>query len=263
MKLSFKNTEFVPAGKIAIPSIYYDRMKTGIGDIDDFMGGREDDSNGFLRGGVYILAAGAGSGKSTFCLQVAEALTNRKYRVAFASGEESIEQLAFTCNRLNVQNVPVAVQSDLDILLEKMSSLDMLIIDSFQALTLRKHMTSRKKEHYCIAKICERAKQTKCTVIVLCHLTKQGTYKGSTTLLHAADALINITIHEEVPTLRVFTWGKNRFGPADRGIEVELTKNGYRWSSGTYKAKPAADVVQEEQKLIKEGADIILDLVGL
>jgi predicted ATP-dependent serine protease len=164
---------------------------------------------------------------------------------------------------LNVQNVPVAVQSDLDVLLDKMSGLDLLIIDSFQALTVRKHMTSRKKEHHCIAKICERAKQTKCTVIVLCHLTKQGTYKGSTTLLHAADALININIHEEVPTLRVFSWGKNRFGPADKNIEIELTKNGYRWSSGKYKAKPAKDVVEEEQKLIKEGADIILDLVGL
>lgn len=258
MKLSYKSTEFVPASKVAIPSIYYDRMRTGVTDIDNFLGCDTDPKSGILRGGVYILAAGAGSGKSTFCLQLAEA-ASKNYRVAYASGEESIEQLAFTCKRLNVTNVPIAVQPDLDTLIHKMASLDILIIDSFQSLTVRKHMNTRKKEHYCIEKLCEAAKRTKCAIIALCHITKQGSYKGTTTLLHAADALININIHEEIPSLRVFSWGKNRFGPTDKAMELELSKSGYRWSSAT----TPKQVIDTEDDLLREGSDIINNLISV
>jgi len=256
MKLSYKSTEFIPASKVVIPSIYFDRMRTEVKDIDDFLGCDTDPKSGLLRGGVYILAAGAGSGKSTFCLQLAESMS-KNYRVAYASGEESIEQLAFTCKRLQVKSVPIAVQPDLDNLIAKMASLDVIIIDSFQSLTVRKHMNTRKKEHYCIEKLCEAAKKTKCAIIALCHITKQGSYKGTTTLLHAADALINISIHEEVPSMRVFGWEKNRFGPTDRVMEVELSKTGYRWSN-----KPVDRVEVEDDALLQQGSDIIKKLIS-
>lgn len=231
MKMNLITTDFVPAGDVKIPDIYYNRMKTGFVEVDDFLGGQNDTAGGLLRGGVYIIAAGAGSGKSTFCLQVSEALVKKGHRVAYASGEESIEQLAFTCKRLGVSTVPIAVQSDLETLCEKMKDLDIIFIDSFQTISVKKHMSSRKKELHCIAMLCQKAKQYKCTIIALCHLTKAGVYKGSTAVLHGVDACINLHIDEEDPGTRIFTWGKNRFGPADREMMITLTRNGYDFTT--------------------------------
>jgi len=134
MKMILKSTDFVPANKVKIPDIYFNRLKTGLVEVDEFLGGAESETGGFLRGGVYLLAAGAGTGKSTFCLQLAQALHDKGVKVAHASGEESIEQLAFACKRLNVKDVPIAVQSDIDAICEKMSEFEFIVIDSFQTL---------------------------------------------------------------------------------------------------------------------------------
>jgi len=230
MKMTLTTTDFVPAGEVKIPEIYFHRLKTGMYEVDEFFGGSKDRCGGILRGGVYIIAAGAGAGKSTFCLQLADALCKNGARVAYATGEESIEQLAFTCKRLGVKNVPVAVQTDIDIITKKMEHLDVIFIDSFQTLSTKKHMTPRKKELHCIKELCAAAKRTHCAIITLCHLTKAGVYKGSTTVLHAVDACINLKTDEEDNTLRVFTWGKNRFGPADKEMLVAIGAHGYIWT---------------------------------
>lgn len=257
MKMNLITTNFIPAGDVKIPDIYYNRLKTGFVEVDDFLGGQNDTCGGFLRGGVYIIAAGAGSGKSTFCLQMSEAFVKKGYRVAYASGEESIEQLAFTCRRLGVSSVPIAVQSDLDTLCEKMKDLDIIIIDSFQTISVKKHLSSRKKELLCIATICQKAKQYQCTVIALCHLTKAGIYKGSTAVLHGVDACINLHVDEEDPGSRIFTWSKNRFGPADREMMITLTRNGYDFTthishtSEIVKPKKPVQLVTVESKFDK------------
>ena len=250
MKMILKTTDFVPANKIQIPEIYFNRLKTGLIEVEEFLGGAENISGGFLRGGVYMLAAGAGTGKSTFCLQITEALCGKGLRVAYASGEESIEQLAFACQRLLVKNVPIAVQSDIDVLCDKMSELDFIVIDSFQTLSTRKHMTPRKKESYCIARLCARAKETKCTIVTLCHLTKAGVYKGSTAVLHGVDACINLHVDEEEPTLRLFSWSKNRFGPADKEMAIAITAKGYAWT----KEKPihTSEIVSKTSNLLNK-----------
>lgn len=229
MKMSLNTTDFVPAGQVKIPSIYFHRLKTGLEEVDEFFGGM-DKAGGILRGGVYMLAAGAGSGKSTFCLQVADALCKNGARVAYASGEEGIEQLAFTCRRLGVKCLPVAVQTDIDTITRKMEELDLIVIDSFQTLSVKKPMTPRKKEQYCVRQLCAAAKRTHCAVITLCHLTKAGVYRGSTTVLHAVDALFNLHVDEDDNTVRVFTWSKNRFGPTDKDITISIGKHGYNWT---------------------------------
>jgi len=247
IKLTLTTTEFTPARDVKIPDIYYHRLKTGITELDEFFGGADNKCGGLLRGGVYILAAGAGTGKSTFCLQLAEAFCNRKIRVAYASGEESIEQLAFTCKRLNVRHVPIAVQTDVDNLIKKMEHLDFIIIDSFQTLSVKKHMTPRKKELYCIRELCAAAKRTSCTVIALCHLTKAGVYKGSTAVLHAVDACINLRVDEEDSSMRVFSWSKNRFGPADKEMNVLIDQSGYNWAE-----EPSTEPLHTTEVLAKK-----------
>jgi DNA repair protein RadA/Sms len=227
MKMLLEKTEFIKASEVKIPDTYYNRIKTGIKSIDDFLGGSEEITGGLLKGGVYMLAAGAGLGKSTFCLQVSETLLKSGKKIAYATGEESLEQLAFTCKRLNVNEVPIAVKTDIDDICSAMANLDVIIVDSFQSLTVKKNMTNRKKENYCISRLCYAAKQNSCCVIALCHLTKAGIYKGSTTLLHSADACFYLEADEEEPTIRNFYWTKNRFGPASTTMQAIIDRTGY------------------------------------
>lgn len=231
MKLTLNTTDFIPAGEVKIPNIYFHRFKTGLEEVDEFFGGANEETGGILRGGVYMLAAGAGSGKSTFCLQIADVLSKNGARVAYASGEEGIEQLAFTCRRLGVKSLPVAVQTNVDLLTRKMEELDVIVIDSFQTLSTNKPMSPRKKEQYCVRQLCAAAKRTHCTVLTLCHLTKAGVYRGSTTVLHAVDALMNLHVDEDDNTIRVFTWSKNRFGPTDKEMVVGIGRHGYNWTN--------------------------------
>lgn len=252
MKMNLRTTDFVPASKIQIPEIYFKRIKTGLIEVDEFLGGVDDDTGGFLRGGVYILAAGAGTGKSTFCLQLTESIASKGERVAYASGEESIEQLAFTCKRLKVKNVPVAVQPDLNVLCKKMEDLDFLVIDSFQTIAVHKQMTSRKKELHCISTLCAKAKEHKCTVIALCHLTKAGVYKGSTAVLHGVDACLNLHVDEEDPTLRIFSWSKNRFGPADKEMVLTMSKTGYSFTKVKQPVIHVTDIVKPTNSFLDQ-----------
>ena len=60
MKMTLNTTEFTPAQEIKIPTIYFHRLKTGLEEVDEFFGGSKDEAGGILRGGVYMLAAGAG-----------------------------------------------------------------------------------------------------------------------------------------------------------------------------------------------------------
>lgn len=251
MKMNLITTDFVAANKVKIPEIYFHRLKTGLEEVDEFLGGANDKCGGILRGGVYIIAAGAGTGKSTFCLQLADALCQNNARVAYATGEESIEQLAFTCRRLGVKSVPVAVQTNIDVIIKKMEELDLIVIDSFQTLSVgNKYMTPRKRELHCIKELCAAAKRTSCAVVTLCHLTKAGVYKGSTTVLHAVDACINLTVDEEDASLRVFSWSKNRFGPANREMIVSMDQSGYNWTQHQIeKIQHTSDILLKCNKL--------------
>jgi len=75
MNLDITKTTFKSIGDIAIPEIFNRRIKTGITEVDDFFG------QGLLPGQTFTLTAKAGGGKTTFMLQVLEALARQGYKV--------------------------------------------------------------------------------------------------------------------------------------------------------------------------------------
>ena len=214
MKLGIAQTEFTKVKDIVIPDIFYNRMKSGVQDFDKLFG------DGLLPGSSITLTAQAGCGKTTFALQLLEHLDQAGYDVAYASGEENQYQLAFTCQRLNVRGVSIANITDVDTIAKAMENNDVVVVDSFQALTVETKMNSRALEQYAVSTLCNKAKDSECVLIFVMHLTKSGQLKGTTLVPHSVDVnmMISHDLDKDDDTPRIISVSKNRFGQT---IDVE------------------------------------------
>ena len=225
MNLIEESTAFTKVSDINIPSTFYNRMKTGIAEFDMIFG------EGILPGSSATMTAQPGSGKTTLLLQLLETLTSQGYATGYASGEENMYQLAYTCKRLHVENVQIANETNIDTLANAMENLDILVVDSFQALTTTTKKNSRELERYAVSTLCKRAKETECTLIFVLHLTQAGKLKGSTLIPHSVDVNIQIThdTESEDENTRIISTYKNRFG-ATVDIEATIGSGGFTLS---------------------------------
>jgi predicted ATP-dependent serine protease len=224
MKLGIEKSAFTRVSDIQIPDIFYRRMKTGVAEFDDMFG------EGILPGSAFTITAQAGCGKTTLLLQLMEALANNGYDVGYASGEENQYQLAFTCKRLNVKSVQIANETDVDILAKAMQDLDVLVIDSFQALSTRNKLNHAELERYAVTTLINAAKANECALFFIMHLTKDGKLKGSTLVPHAVDVNVQIMMDDEGDEQeRVISFYKNRFG-ATLDYSASMTSHGFQLS---------------------------------
>jgi len=227
--LSFNspNKNFTRASDVKIPDIYNRRFKTGKDDLDNMFGG-----NGFLPGMTFTLAAAPGTGKTSMLLQILELLERNGKRTAYVSGEENIEQLAFTAKRLNVNHVPLANITDIDDLCAAIveQECDFVVIDSLPAITAKKDMNKREAEEYITTKLIQTAKQNEIVIGTILHFTKTGQYKGSTLLPHSVDCNIIMERNKEDYSLRDIDVTKNRFGSAGQAV-FEMTSTGFNFEA--------------------------------
>lgn len=224
MKLGIEKTKFTKVSEIQIPSIFYRRMLTGIKEFDELFG------NGILPGSAFTVTAQAGCGKTTFLLQLCEALSTNGYDVGYASGEENQYQLAFNCKRLNVRNVNIANETDIDTLAAAMKNLDVIVIDSFQALSTETKMNHSELERHAVQTLCQAAKANECAIFFVMHLTKNGLLKGSTLVPHSVDVNMQIELDPEVDeTARLINVYKNRFGTCGN-YSAMMTSRGFELS---------------------------------
>lgn len=241
------NKNFTRASAVSIPEIYSRRFKTGKDDLDNMFGGQ-----GFLPGFTFTLAAAPGTGKTSMLLQLLELLERSGKRTAYISGEENIEQLAFTAKRLNVLSVPLANITDIDEICEAIveQECDFVVFDSLPALTTKLKMNKRELEEYITTKIVQTAKENEIVIGTILHFTKSGTYKGGSLLPHSTDANIIMTRNDEDPALRDVDVTKNRFGTAVQTC-FEMTSVGFTFE--------AVETQTEEKSGKKTKRDIVLD----
>jgi DNA repair protein RadA/Sms len=251
IKKSSGNANFTRAQDVQIPDIYNRRFKTGKEDLDEIFGG-----NGFLPGFTFTLAAAPGTGKTSMLLQILELLEKQGKKTAYISGEENVEQLAFTSKRLNVHRVPLANITDIDELCKAIveHKCNFVVIDSLPAITSKKKMNKKQLEEYITTKIVQTAKEHEIVIGTILHFTKTGTYKGSTLLPHSVDCNIVMTRNKEDHNLRDVDVTKNRFGSAGQAL-FEMTPRGFTFD--------AVERQEEENAKGKKGSkrDAILSVL--
>ena len=247
MKLGIAQTEFTKVKDIKIPDIFYNRMKSGVQDFDKLFG------EGLLPGSSITLTAQAGCGKTTFALQLLEHLDQAGYDVAYASGEENQYQLAFTCKRLNVRGVSIANITDIDTIADAMDKNDVVVVDSFQALTTKTKMNSRALETYAVSTLCNKAKDSECVLIFIMHLTKSGQLKGSTLVPHSVDVnmMISHDMDSDDDTTRIISVSKNRFGQTI-DVQAILGGNGFHIGEKVTTGKKAKSKKDRKSDLKKQ-----------
>lgn len=253
MNLDIDTTTFKKVSNIEVPDIFNRRLKTGIKKMDDLLGG------GFLPGSSFTLCANAGCGKTTLMLQTLDAMAANGYRVAYASGEESVFQLAHTCTRLKVENVEIANETNVEKLVDVMKDYDILIVDSFQALTTNKAKGFRAVEKHAVQSLVKASKDHECVLGFIMHLTKNGELKGSTIVPHTVDLNLKVSMLPESDdeTARlVFIDRKNRFGPLG-DFDATLGYGGYNFEAEV--TRESEDKVSNKSSRKQQELDTLLE----
>ena len=203
------------------------RVASGIDEFDRVLGG------GFVEGGVVLIGGDPGIGKSTLLLQSLAALSLNA-AVLYVSGEESAAQVALRARRLGVDAARVRLLSEIS--LERIVSTvitekpAVLVIDSIQTLyteQLQSAPGSVAQVRECAAQLTRLAKQSGLTLIMIGHVTKDGTLAGPRVLEHMVDTVLYFEgeSHSSFRLIRAF---KNRFGAVNELGVFAMTDRGLK-----------------------------------
>ena len=205
------------------------RLRTGIGEFDRVLGG------GFVPGSAVLLAGAPGIGKSTLTLQAAHSFATLHGRDGlYITGEESAEQIQLRAERLGClsDRLFVVPETNLDAIRAHLenSKPALAIIDSVQTLydpELPSAPGSVGQVRECTAAIIMQAKSSGMPVVVVGHVTKEGSVAGPRTLEHMVDTVLSFD-GEKYQSYRLLRASKNRFGSTGELGVFEMREDGLR-----------------------------------
>lgn len=233
-------------------------MKTGVDAVDRMFG--TEYLSGLARGSAITLCGVGGSGKSTMVAQICQLLAQNHHKVAIASGEESHLQLAYTCNRLGVEDVDIAHIKDVDVIADAMKHYDFMVVDSFQALRSNKKMKRKEADQYAQDLLLSTAKETGCVLVFILHITTQGLPKGGTNIIHAVDVNIKMMVDKDDDTRRIIHVYKNRWGETKQHVAL-MGARGFDFQ-GAYVPPTEESVNVDRPNAAKNRKDSILQKLG-
>jgi len=220
MNINTPQTSFQKAGDVNIPQSFYDRISTGYDRLDKIFG------KGLVPGSVITITGTPGVAKTTFLLTLLSLVDSPTCPTAYATGEESSEQLAYTCERLSIRNIDIGHVKTLDDVVNSMNTHKVIVIDSFQSLTPDKGMKKTAFLQYAQNTIISEAKSKGCVVFIVLHITTAGLPKGGTEIIHAVDVNIKMSVDPHTNDLRVIDTYKNRCGSTGKHY-FTLTPTGF------------------------------------
>lgn len=190
------------------------RLTFGMAELDRAFGG------GLVAGSVTLLGGEPGIGKSTLLLRVAAALAAEQV-IVYASGEESVPQIGLRARRLGLAGAQLLLVSDgsLDAILALAAEREpaLLVIDSIQTMRLAASESSPGSPlqlRDCTAALVRYAKGSGCAVILVGHVTKDGSIAGPKLLEHLVDTVLYFE-SDAGSRYRMLRATKNRFGPVN------------------------------------------------
>lgn len=246
--LAYKNIQTIE------PSDIKERLRTDFEDLNTVLGG------GILVGSVNLLAGQPGIGKSTILMQICATISKTK-NVLYVSGEESAGQVKMRAKRLGAESDKLNFASSTsanDIAKTIETGLfDLVIIDSIQTLAVNEISSAPgtvSQVTNCGNLIIRAAKSTDTAVIIVGHVTKEGTLAGPKVLEHLVDVVINFEgdRYGGFKTIRAI---KNRFGSTNEVAIFEMDEKGLKEVKN-----PSAALLAERQNT--DGSIILATLEG-
>jgi len=199
----------------SVKSQKIDRLSTGFSEFDRVLGG------GIVKGSIVLISGDPGIGKSTILLQAALNIAKSAKKdnsVLYVSGEESAQQVKIRADRIGKvsDKLYILPETDVDSILSASAKLNphLLIIDSIQTLTSSKlsgAAGSIGQLRECSQLLQRYAKTSGVPVIIVGHVTKEGSLAGPKVLEHLVDAVLSLE-GDDMHTFRLLRTNKNRFG---------------------------------------------------
>jgi DNA repair protein RadA/Sms len=231
-----------------------DRLQTGIHDVDEVLGG------GIVAGSVNLIAGQPGIGKSTLLLQLAQAVAN-KHKVLYVSGEESGQQVGMRAKRLGVGSteLQLATSGSADDIAATIATnnYDLVIVDSIQTVAVAAIGSAAGS----VAQITnstqvliQAAKQGVTAVILVGHVTKEGSIAGPKVLEHVVDVVLQLE-GDRYGGFKLLRATKNRFGPTSEVGIFEMDGEGLKPVTN-----PSAALLAERQ--VSDGSVVLATLEG-
>ena len=247
--LSTQNIENISSGK------KQPRISTGIKDLDSVLGG------GILPAGVVLIAGQPGIGKSTLLMQVSGEIA-KSTPVLYVSGEESAEQVALRAARLGANNssqLRFASSTSADDIAATIrdGQHKVVIIDSIQTLAMNEISSAPGTVSQITNSsnlIIQAAKNSGTAVIMVGHITKEGSIAGPKTLEHMVDVVLNFE-GDRYGGFKVVRAIKNRYGSTTEAAIFEMDDTGLQIVEN-----PSAALLAERQNT--DGSIIMATLEG-
>lgn len=202
------------------------RIRMPSGELNRVLGG------GLVAGSLVLIGGEPGIGKSTLVLQNILAIKSR--RVLYVSGEESASQLKMRADRIGrtADNVYIVCDTVLENIFEHVESVkpELLIVDSIQTIAsdaLESSAGSVGQVRECAAQLLRYAKTSGVPVILIGHITKEGSIAGPKVLEHIVDAVLQFEGDRHY-LYRVLRSIKNRFGSTSELGIYEMCQKGLR-----------------------------------
>lgn len=230
------NTQIVDLNNVKLTE--FKRVSTKITEFDRVLGAHSTNSTsspqassgqgGIVPGSVILLGGNPGIGKSTLLLQVASNINN----VLYVSGEESIEQIKLRFDRLGLKSLSLKIlaETDLEAILGKIIDLKptLVIIDSIQTMYSGDFPStpgSIVQVRECAMRLQKLAKTSGISIILVGHVTKEGSVAGPRILEHLVDVVLYLE-GEDYQNTRILRGAKNRFGATDEIGIFEMEEKG-------------------------------------
>ena len=204
-----------------------DRMAVGVGELDRVLGG------GIVPGSVILLGGDPGIGKSTLLIQLVAALAGR-FPSLYITGEESLDQIGMRARRLelSLEGIRCLTETSVEQILGHADSEKprLMIIDSIQTVhteSLGSAPGSVTQIRETAAALVRWAKENHCCVVLVGHVTKEGTLAGPRVLEHMVDAVLYFE-SDAGSRYRVIRAVKNRFGAVNELGMFAMTGKGLK-----------------------------------
>lgn len=203
-----------------------ERLPTLIGELDRVLGG------GFVPGSVVLVGGDPGIGKSTLALQTLTNIAASRLKVLYVTGEESPEQVKLRARRTGSgsESLFVLAENSVEHIMEELKKLspDVVVIDSIQTVYTDDFPSapgSVGQIRECAARLMHYAKSTGTSILLVGHVTKEGTIAGPRVLEHLVDTVLYFEGEREHP-YRILRAVKNRYGSTNEIGVFEMHESG-------------------------------------